>query len=51
MDSFALSAGVVALWRVFLRLAKASIIRAALAGWLAPETASGLLRRFDLGEA
>jgi hypothetical protein len=50
MDTYPLAAAVVAVWRGFLRLVKAAIVRAALAGWLPPERASRLLRRLHLAE-
>ena len=49
MDSFNLSAAVVALWRVFLRLVKGCIVRAAWGDWTAPDTASRLFRRRQQG--
>jgi hypothetical protein len=50
MDAYPFSAAIAFIWRGFPRLVKAAIVRAAMAGWLAPERASWVLRRLHLVE-
>lgn len=51
MEPHFISAAIAFIWRGFPRLAKAAIVRAAMAGWLHPCRAESLLCRLHLVEA
>lgn len=51
MDAYHLAAGLAAVWRGFLHLVKAAIVRAVLAGLLHHCRAEWLLRHLHLVEA